>query len=83
MKKFALVAVVLSMVAGVVGCGGSSPCDDLKQKELDCCAKISDAASKKACEDGVNQGFDAINAAGGDLDAACDAAAKSYTCTVQ
>ena len=58
MKKFAFLAVVLSMVAGVVGCG-SSACDDLKNKELDCCNKATDATVKDSCTKAVNSSFDA------------------------
>jgi hypothetical protein len=71
MKKFALVAVVFSMVAGVVGCG-SSACDDAKKAASDCCASLTDAA-KKSCEDQLaKQDWSALS------DDQCKAAQATY-----
>jgi len=72
MKKFALVAVVFSMFAGVVGCG-SSPCDDYAAKAKTClCDPLTDATAKTACEKGVDDGLANFKASAG-ADDACQA----------
>ena len=82
MKKFALVAVVFSMLAGLVGCGSSgSACDDYGTKAKECgCAALTDATAKAACEKSIDDNIAALNAAG-NADAACEQAAAALEAT--
>ena len=83
MKKFALVAVVFSMVAGLVACsggGGSAACDDYLTKAKGCaCDPLTDATAKAACEKQYDDLAAGYEAAGGDVDAACKAASDALT----
>ncbi|APR82394.1 Hypothetical protein A7982_07743 [Minicystis rosea] len=80
MKKFALVAVVFSMLAGLVGCGSSSSaCDDYAAKAKECgCASLTDATAKAACEKQID---DAVAAYGDAAEASCEAAATALAAT--
>lgn len=76
MKKVGVIAVLFSMLLGIlaIGCGGSDPCEELSTKAKACCAKGPSIPQKATC----NATFDEIVSA--DDHDSCETAVKDFKC---
>jgi len=66
--------------AQILGFDGGFACDQLLDEESACCEKQTDQSVRAACQQSIDQAFQAIDSLGSDVSAACEAVLGTFTC---